>query len=214
MTEEEWRSCADVGALTKFLESDPRARPWRLFACACCRQAWDTFSASARKAVEVAERFFEGEAGDQERMAARHVLSLPGAGVGSDAAFYASAPVLRDPTFARKTTLEALTALGGDIYHKRASKVEPTVLCGLLRCIFGNPFRAPNFDPIWLARNDGAAVRLATSIATERAFDRLPILADALEDAGCDDGEALEHCRGPGPHALGCWVVDLLLKKR
>ena len=57
-------------------------------------------------------------------------------------------------------------------------------------------------------------VKLAQGIYEERAFDRLPILADALEDAGCDNADILSHCRGPGPHARGCWVVDLLLGKK
>jgi hypothetical protein len=54
---------------------------------------------------------------------------------------------------------------------------------------------------------------LAEGIYADRAFDRLPILADALEEAGCTDAEVLAHCRGPGPHVRGCWVVDLILGK-
>ena len=53
-------------------------------------------------------------------------------------------------------------------------------------------------------------VKVAQGIYYDRAFDRLPILADALEDAGCHDAAILEHCRQPGPHVRGCWVVDLL----
>ena len=56
-------------------------------------------------------------------------------------------------------------------------------------------------------------VQLAQSIYDDRAFDRLPILADALEEAGCTDAAILDHCRGPGPHVRGCWAVDLLLGK-
>jgi len=56
--------------------------------------------------------------------------------------------------------------------------------------------------------------RLVTSNYEERAFDRMPILADALEEAGCDSCDALTHCRGPGPHIRGCWVVDLILGKQ
>ena len=63
---------------------------------------------------------------------------------------------------------------------------------------------------IW---NDATLPRLARSIYQERAFDRLPILADALEDAGCDNADILNHLRGPGPHARGCWLVDLLLEQ-
>jgi hypothetical protein len=61
--------------------------------------------------------------------------------------------------------------------------------------------------------NESTVTELAQAIYTDRAFDRLPILADALEEAGCTDAAILEHCRGPGPHVRGCWVVDLLLGK-
>jgi hypothetical protein len=54
---------------------------------------------------------------------------------------------------------------------------------------------------------------LASAVYTERAFDRLPVLADALEEAGCVDADILSHLRGAGPHALGCWCLDLLLGK-
>src|SRR5262245_19189484 len=68
----------------------------------------------------------------------------------------------------------------------------------------------PHIDPNWLT---STVVDLARGIYEERAFDRLPILADALQDAGCDNDDLLGHCRGPGPHARGCWVVDLVLGK-
>jgi hypothetical protein len=80
----------------------------------------------------------------------------------------------------------------------------------LLRDIFGNPFRPVAVDPAW---RTSAVVALATGIYDERAFDRMPILADALEDAGCDNDDILDHCRGPNPHVRGCWVVDLPLGK-
>ncbi len=80
----------------------------------------------------------------------------------------------------------------------------------ILRCIVGNPFRPVACDPSWRTTT---AVGLAEAIYAERAFDRLPILADALEDAGCDNPDVLAHCRDRGPHARGCWVVDLILGK-
>ena len=61
--------------------------------------------------------------------------------------------------------------------------------------------------------NHGTVARIAQAIHDERAFDRLPILADALEEAGCQDADILGHCRHPGPHVRGCWAVDLLLVK-
>ena len=63
------------------------------------------------------------------------------------------------------------------------------------------------FAPAWRTET---VVALATAIYAERAFDRMPILADALEEAGCDHPDLLAHCRGPGPHARGCWALDLV----
>lgn len=77
--------------------------------------------------------------------------------------------------------------------------------CDLLRDILGDPFRPVLFAPRWRTETVAA---LAEGIYHERAFDRLPILADALEEAGCEDERVLSHCREPGLHARGCWVVD------
>ena len=87
------------------------------------------------------------------------------------------------------------------------------LLCDLLRCVFGNPFRPVTRVPTWLKGTELAAVKIAQGIYDERAFDRLPILGDALEDAGCDNADLLSHCRGAGPHVRGCWVVDAMLNK-
>jgi hypothetical protein len=83
----------------------------------------------------------------------------------------------------------------------------------LLRDIIGNPFRLVTVHADWLTWNHRMIANLAQAIYDDRAFDRLPILADALEDAGCGDADILGHLRGPGPHVRGCWVVDLLLGK-
>lgn len=80
----------------------------------------------------------------------------------------------------------------------------------ILRDIFVNPFRPVTFDPSW---RTVTTISLPTGIHAERAFDRLPILADALEDAGCDAAELLSHCRGVGPHVRGCWGIDMVLGK-
>jgi hypothetical protein len=84
----------------------------------------------------------------------------------------------------------------------------------LLRDLFGNAFRpAPAVNPAWLAWGGCTVPKLAAAIYEERAFNRLPILADALEDAGCTDTAVLGHCRTGGDHVRGCWVVDLILGK-
>jgi hypothetical protein len=79
-----------------------------------------------------------------------------------------------------------------------------------LKDIIGNPFRHVTMDPRWLT---STVVDLATTIYDHRAYERMPLLADALMDTGCDKEEIIAHCRGEGPHVRGCWVVDLLLGK-
>jgi hypothetical protein len=80
----------------------------------------------------------------------------------------------------------------------------------VLRDIFRNPFRTITFAPEW--RSD-TALSLARQMYESREFSAMPILADALQDAGCDSDDVLNHCRGSGPHVRGCWVVDLVLGK-
>jgi hypothetical protein len=88
---------------------------------------------------------------------------------------------------------------------------EAAVQAELLRCIYGHPPDVPEFDPAWRTET---VLGLARGIYDERAFDRAPVLADALQDAGCDNDDILTHCRGPGPHVRGCWVLDLVLGKQ
>ena len=107
----------------------------------------------------------------------------------------------------------AFTITGKDFLHPfEAKRLATPDWPGrwLSDCIFGNPFRPVAADPGWLTPT---AVAIAESIYKERAFDRLPILADALEEAGCADADVLLHCREPGEHVRGCWVVDLVLGK-
>jgi hypothetical protein len=80
----------------------------------------------------------------------------------------------------------------------------------IIRDIFGNPFRPVTFSPEW--RTD-TAVALARQMYDSREFSAMPILADALQDAGCDNDDVLDHCRTPGEHVRGCWVLDAMLGK-
>jgi hypothetical protein len=100
----------------------------------------------------------------------------------------------------------------GDV-RLRAQRQAETELAVVLRDLFGNPYRPAGVEKAWLAWDGGTVVQLADAIYAERAFDRLPILADALEEAGCTDTALLGHLRGPGPHVRGCWALDLLLRK-
>jgi hypothetical protein len=133
--------------------------------------------------------------------------------------------VAASPSAADAADAAACTAAEDiSVYHIRlaffaaraagAFDAERDAQADLVRDIFGNPFRFPRFDPAWLTCNDACAVKLAKGIYEERAFDRLPILADALEDAGCTDPDFLGHCRSAGRHVRGCWVIDRLLDKQ
>jgi len=97
--------------------------------------------------------------------------------------------------------------------NRQGANVLDSSVCDLLRCIFGTLFRPGAIEPAWLAWNDGNIPKLAQAIYDDRAFDRLPILADTLHEAGCTNGDMLGHCRGSGHHVSGCWVLDLLLGK-
>jgi hypothetical protein len=130
--------------------------------------------------------------------------------IGRDSLFKAVTVVAR---FAE----ELLTGARARDYHDVASPSRLGAVssrqCDLLRDVLGNPFRLARINQACLTWNDGTIPKLAQGIYDDRAFDRLPILADALEDAGCDNADILAHCRGPGPHVRGCWVVDLILGK-
>ena len=80
----------------------------------------------------------------------------------------------------------------------------------LLREVFGNPFHPITFDPAWRTFD---VTMIAAGAYEDRAFDRLPILADALQDPGCENADILSHLRGGGPHVRGCWALDLILGK-
>jgi hypothetical protein len=101
-------------------------------------------------------------------------------------------------------------ALGGDIYtNYREFEAELEAdHTAFLRDIFGNPFRTVAFSTEWRTTT---VVLLAKLMYESMDFSTMPILADALQDAGCDNEDMLNHCRQTGEHVRGCWVVDLVL---
>jgi hypothetical protein len=100
--------------------------------------------------------------------------------------------------------MQAAAAAASDATDERLAQ------CHLLRCIFGNPFQPVTLDPAWLTPR---VLKLAQSIYEERAFERMPEWAAALEGAGSHDAEIVSHCRQAGPHVRGCWVIDAILGK-
>jgi hypothetical protein len=217
-----------LDALLEQLRTHCSARKLRLFACACCRRVWHWLGKKSRQVVEVAEHFADGAATIEELSVARELgyqtyhayhgdccrHNAQGAPI-SAAEVVNSAP--EAVSAAGQTTMSVLDAWGAGHNEKRISYEkyvgEAEALNHLFRDIFGNPFRPIAVNPAWLTWKDGTVRRIARAIYDERAFDRLPILADALADAGCDDADILAHCRSGGEHVRGCWVVDLLLGK-
>jgi len=155
-----------------------------------------------RIAVEVAERFADGLATKKELGIAASAFPSPDS-LAADMAFYcASVDVSGCEYLASYMEIEG--------YNQGYADEQPAH-SRFLRDIFGNPFRPATIDPGWLS---STVVSLATAIYEERAFDQLLILADALEDAGCNNAAILNHCRQPGEHVRGCWAVDSILKKK
>jgi hypothetical protein len=119
----------------------------------------------------------------------------------------------RGDSYVASAALEASLVSSREITRLSAVALR-SVQCDVMRDILGNPYRpVPVIDPAWLKWNGGTVRKLARAIYDERRHGELPILADALEEAGCTSADLLEHCRGAGPHFHGCWVLDLLLGK-
>jgi hypothetical protein len=208
MTEHEWLHGNCLRDMLDFVEERATPRELRLFACACCRRIWHLFSKDrGRRAVQVAEGFANGEASGRE-LAAAHRAAAPQAVpfmAGDPAAFAASSP---DARYAAHSSAYDACQAPGD---PAARTAERQAQLALARCVFGNPFcPAPAVEPRWLAWDGGRVTQIAHHITDGRHFEDMPILADALEDAGCADEGLLAHCRS-AEHALGCWVLDLLL---
>jgi hypothetical protein len=184
---------------------DPNAtqRKARLYACACCRHLWKQIdNLRSEGAVLVAEAYADGVK-SKKKLRMAHV----------DVDSVASSYVYDIHNLVLVASMEAvpLTGLIAAITTIRNDD-NPILAAHLLRDIFGNLFRPVSLDAEWLT---STVVALATGIYEERAFDRMPILADALQDAGCTNEDVLNHCRDPSlTHVRGCWVVDLLTGRK
>jgi len=204
MTEAEWAACRDPRELFDYhrMKRDPRRL--RLLAVACARLIPPTsLPPQLGSVIDVAERFADGAATRAEFLAARRLVRAAGRRTNDFTQGHRVLMWLADDSLEGQSMAITVTR---DLTGPAGAAAE----CDLNRCVFGNPYRAVAFDPAWRTE---AAVGLASGIAADRAFERLPVLADALEDAGCADPDVLGHCRGGGPHATGCWVVDGLSGK-
>jgi hypothetical protein len=230
MTEAEWLELPHPVILLDYLrlKASKRDRKLRLFACALVRVfLWHYLTDErSREAVEVSERYGDGLATEEELVSARRAAQAAVRSLEKSSQLAAStmeergAAGLAAAVAVRKGADAAQIWAAANQFARGGLGAPAEVrgrvdrqFCGLLRDIFGNPFRPVTVVALWLAWNGGTLVKLAESIYGGRAFDRLPILADALEEVGCTDADVLAHCRGGGLHVRGCWVIDLLLGK-
>lgn len=240
MDADAWLTATNPYPMFDYLGRSVSPRKLRLFGIACCRRIWKLMpDDECREAVILAERLVEGEASadDAERLCNRlkveylalcdrlgtqdkdaHVrLWCIGAAknlLQADERYLQDAPIRAGDADLLRVWNSASSAVGhyyvqwvggpppDELYQEYQAQTD------LLREILGNPLRPVAFDRSWRTE---AAVALARGVHVDRAFDRLPVLADALEDAGCADADLLGHCRGMGSHLRGCWAVDQVL---
>ncbi|OAI42267.1 hypothetical protein AYO40_00035 [Planctomycetaceae bacterium SCGC AG-212-D15] len=193
MTEAEWLKCREPAKMLDYVLRKSSPRRLRLFAVACPRLLWpETLEESARTLLDVAEGLAD------EDPVIHPLFDLR---------------TLAYPVGIRWTIEEDAAAAAARWAHGVGLTFTPQENAARhqwVRELFGNPFRPIAMDRAWLS---ATVCQLSASIYVERGFERLPILADALEDAGCTAGELLKHLRQPSPHVRGCWALDLVLGK-
>ena len=216
MTEAEWNRCTDPQKMLEWLRRNRKVseRKMRLFGLACCRRLpalartrWST------ELLAAAEEYFDAPDDLRREEWSRTRRSLD----------RFDAQVMRPVTCAL-AMVSCRLCVEAARYAADAARLphcEPVAQARLFRDVFGNPFcPQPLLAPRWLAWNDGVVQRLAAASYEERALpqgaldrDRLAVLADALEEAGCTNEEILSHCRSCSDHVRGCWLIDLILGK-
>jgi hypothetical protein len=229
LNEETWDQCQNLWVYGEFFDPDdgycdevPSNRKFRLMVVAALRAIWDHIpDPRSRATVVAAERFAdvpdptilsaaEGEAELAEYEWGRLYPYLKHDHLVAWMAWQSLDPGLNN---GNKPTpwVETVDALETGSIPGRTKEEAADLHLRLFRDIFGNPFRRVTFSPDW--RTD-TAVALARTMYEARAFDGMPILADALQDAGCDSDDILNHCRDTAQvHVRGCWVCDLVLGK-
>jgi hypothetical protein len=237
-----WLSCDDPLELLKALHPvrtlgsvRPQSRQSRLYLVACARRQWAALPHVCRVLVSLAEVVADAaRAREPLRAAAAAVAAelmhsdgdpyylaraesgLEEAGIGVELELAGrgagTGPPHDHPLPASWRSLGPLVYLPLEVNTPPYHWLDPELhSVELLREVYGNPYSSLPFDAAW---RTSTAVALARQIYATGDFGAMPILADAIQDAGCDDEHILDHCRGSGPHARGCWVLDHVLKLR
>jgi len=187
-----WDRWRDPNSMIRtFSGKESAFRKLQLFAVACCRQVGDRLNPETQRILDECECRIDQIVDLRGSRLAELVTNLDSRlrRVLSDRSPYSMA-------------------------HAAARLVEKSVSADLLREVFFDPWaeQPPNVDPNWLAWNNQTVPKLARTIYEDRRFDLMPILADALEDAMCNDSALVGHCRQEAQHFRGCWALDAILE--
>jgi hypothetical protein len=215
MTEQEWQTSEQVTPMLRHLDGKISTRKLRLFACACCRSIRHLFKDEAvGRMIEYVEHHADTAFSLSEYFGRWNDIARDQRGCLTSRFF-----VLIRTTLAPKLTTSTAVDIAQQVWlasdrpGAEVNDFQTRTLC----CIVGNPFRPVSLNRSRLTATVVALARGAYDDCTLPAgtldCDRLAVLADALEDAGCSEPSLLDHLRGPGPHVRGCWAVDLLLGK-
>jgi hypothetical protein len=185
MTEQEWLDSADLPDMLEHVRDRLSARKLVRLTTVAVRGCWARLDRSAKRDLQNLEAYLEGKVSRDQ--------VLPGYGDDLD-----------DPARQARRIVDWVVAC----HPRRMPRIAK-----LFRCVVGNPFRRCAVRPALLAWEGGTIPRLARTIYAGQAWKRLPILADALEEAGAP-ATMVEHCRAAGPHTRGCWVLDRLLARK
>jgi hypothetical protein len=211
MTEAEWLGAVEPYAIitSEFLYkkwTHPRAP--RLLSCADCRLIWDQFTDSrSRNAIEVAGEYADGKVTLKALTAAHRAARTAYEEARRPSRWLCSTAA---ETARPKNVMSALVSVVMTISGIDETAFHEVVLSMIHDVFHRRLFRPITLNPSWLTSTVSA---LAMQMYDSRDFSAMPILADALQDSGCGDEDILNHCRGPGPHVRGCFLIDLILAK-
>jgi hypothetical protein len=221
MTEDEWNDCTVPTDMLEFIQNKVSERKLQLFVSGCARRVWYRFrDARSKRAIEVTEQYADGAATREE---------LTTALADAEAAWTIAGTIDWVPTRLAVQVAGVQTwEEAADVALSTATAHGPTMrgrtlayTVDLLRDLVGNPFPPQlRIDPAWLVWNDSMVTKLAQDAYEQRSLshgtldgNRLAVLGDALEEAGCTDAQLLGHLRAGGPHVRGCFALDAVLGK-
>jgi hypothetical protein len=223
MNETEWLTCTNPAPMLAHLGNRASGRKLRLYACAWGYALWDRLpDERSRQAVNLAERFADGQATAEELRLAFIVAEqawneIPE--VRGNRRVRGNKALLGTDTMRWAARLASRFASSEwDVHRAQFSgwvenSARKFLLANYLRDLFGNPFRPSTLDPGWLTWQGGVIRRLAETIYQDGAFHEMSVLGDALEEAGCQCPEILSHCRQGEGHIRGCWLLDMILNR-